>query len=275
MKAQGCGGREGRYNSTMTLNRLLIVIGVVVLLVTVGAVWLWQYAYSPEGRARTILTQLRRESTGPRVWMVQHGLTQSQIEAPEVRGLRVQDMAITVKGTTMMVDDLTLTPDDASSLNLSLSIRWKDATGNVRGTMTGDAASQPGHPAIPAGRTTALLNLLPKGRWNSRTDPAAEQILGMFGMSVISALSERIVEKWARLGPDALPVLAEAMNDEDDCVRVVAIAACGKMRDARAVGPLAQCLGEPNDVLIRACGIRSLAQIGGERALRDYRHGER
>lgn len=39
------------YNSGMTLNRLLIVIGMVVLLLTVGAVWLWQYAYSPEGRA--------------------------------------------------------------------------------------------------------------------------------------------------------------------------------------------------------------------------------
>lgn len=56
----------------MTLKRLMISIGVLALLVGIGIAWLWQYAYSPEGRARTIITQLRGDTTTLRGWMLQH-----------------------------------------------------------------------------------------------------------------------------------------------------------------------------------------------------------
>ncbi len=65
----------------MTLNRLLIVIGVVVLLVTGGVVWLWEYAYTPEGRARTIFTQIRGDTTSPRGWLIEHGLIRKEIDS--------------------------------------------------------------------------------------------------------------------------------------------------------------------------------------------------
>ncbi len=58
----------------MTLNRLFIIIGVVVLLLTGGVVWLWQYAYSAEGRARVIVAQLKGDTSSFRGWLLQHGV---------------------------------------------------------------------------------------------------------------------------------------------------------------------------------------------------------
>ena len=58
----------------MTLNRLLIIIGIVVLLVTGVVMWLWGYAYSPEGRARVIIAQLKGDTTSLRGWMLQKKL---------------------------------------------------------------------------------------------------------------------------------------------------------------------------------------------------------
>ncbi len=58
----------------MTLNRLLIIIGIVVLLVTGVVMWLWGYAYSPEGRARVIVAQLKGDTTSLRGWMLQKKL---------------------------------------------------------------------------------------------------------------------------------------------------------------------------------------------------------
>jgi hypothetical protein len=61
--------------SSMTLKRLMIVLGILVFLAGIGIMWLWQYAYSPEGRARVIIAQLKGDSdTTLRGWMLQHRL---------------------------------------------------------------------------------------------------------------------------------------------------------------------------------------------------------
>ncbi len=56
----------------MTLNRLLIIIGIVVLLVTAFVLWYWNYACTPAARAETIFTQLRGDSPPFHTWMLQH-----------------------------------------------------------------------------------------------------------------------------------------------------------------------------------------------------------
>ena len=58
----------------MTLRRLFIVIGIVAVVLTIGVTSLWQYAYAPQGRARTIFTEMRRDQTGLRAWLVRHGV---------------------------------------------------------------------------------------------------------------------------------------------------------------------------------------------------------
>ena len=59
----------------LTLQRLLIIIGVVAALAGGGAAWLWQYAWSPQGRARNILVQFTGQNRGLRPWLVSHHLT--------------------------------------------------------------------------------------------------------------------------------------------------------------------------------------------------------
>jgi HEAT repeat protein len=57
----------------MTLKRLMIILGILVVLAGVGIMWLWQYAYTPQGRARVIIAQLRGDSdTTLRGWMLKH-----------------------------------------------------------------------------------------------------------------------------------------------------------------------------------------------------------
>ncbi len=56
----------------MTLKRLMLILGILVVLAGVGIMWLWQYAYSPQGRARVIIAQLKGDTTSWRGWMLQH-----------------------------------------------------------------------------------------------------------------------------------------------------------------------------------------------------------
>ena len=59
----------------MTLKRLFIILGILVVAAGVGIMWLWQYAYTPEGRARVIIAQLKGDSdTTLRGWLLQHHL---------------------------------------------------------------------------------------------------------------------------------------------------------------------------------------------------------
>ena len=70
----------------MTLKRLIIVLGVLVVLAGVGIMWLWQYAYSPEGRARIIIAQLKNDTTSLRGWMLQHHVVRQGFSFPPHRG---------------------------------------------------------------------------------------------------------------------------------------------------------------------------------------------
>jgi hypothetical protein len=58
----------------MTLKRLAILLAILIFLAGVGIAWLWQYAYSPQGRARVIIAQLNDESTTLRGWLLKHHL---------------------------------------------------------------------------------------------------------------------------------------------------------------------------------------------------------
>ena len=61
----------------MTLKRLFIILGILVLLAGIGIAWLWEYAYSPQGRARIIIAQLRGDDTTLRGWLLKNELVHS------------------------------------------------------------------------------------------------------------------------------------------------------------------------------------------------------
>ena len=57
----------------MTLKRLAILLAILIFLAGVGIAWLWQYAYTPQGRARVIIAQLKGDNdTTLRGWMLKH-----------------------------------------------------------------------------------------------------------------------------------------------------------------------------------------------------------
>jgi HEAT repeat protein len=70
----------------MTLKRLAILLAILIFLAGVGIAWLWQYAYTPDGRARVIIAQLKGDTTSPRGWLLQHHLVRPGFPPPREDG---------------------------------------------------------------------------------------------------------------------------------------------------------------------------------------------
>jgi HEAT repeat protein len=68
----------------MTLKRLAILLAILIFLAGVGIAWLWQYAYTPEGRARVIIAQLKNDTTSLRGWLLQHHLVRPVFVVPPI-----------------------------------------------------------------------------------------------------------------------------------------------------------------------------------------------
>jgi HEAT repeat protein len=70
----------------MTLKRLAILLAILIFLAGVGIAWLWQYAYTPEGRARVIIAQLKGDTSTFRGWLLQHNLIRPGFSVPSQEG---------------------------------------------------------------------------------------------------------------------------------------------------------------------------------------------
>lgn len=57
-----------------TNNEYSLVAPLLVVLAGIGIMWLWQYAYSPQGRARVIIAQLKKDDSSLRGWLLKHHL---------------------------------------------------------------------------------------------------------------------------------------------------------------------------------------------------------
>jgi HEAT repeat protein len=66
----------------MTLKRLTILLATLMFLAGVGIAWLWQYAYTPQGRARVIIAQLKGDTTSLHGWLLQHHLVRPGFPDP-------------------------------------------------------------------------------------------------------------------------------------------------------------------------------------------------
>ncbi len=81
----------------MTLKRLMLILGILVVLAGVGIAWLWQYAYSPEGRARVIIAQFNGDTTSLRGRMLQNHLIRPGYTAPPNDEPTVEQQGLTPK----------------------------------------------------------------------------------------------------------------------------------------------------------------------------------
>ena len=85
----------------MSFNRLLILIGIVVMLLTCGVMWYWQYVCTPEARARTIFTQVRGDTAGLRAWMLKHGLIREEVSPDDARNWPIVTRSVRPQETTV------------------------------------------------------------------------------------------------------------------------------------------------------------------------------
>ena len=148
----------------MTLKRLVTTLGILIVLAGVGIMCLWQYAYSPQGRARTIIVQLKGDTISPLAWMISHHVVRP-----------------------------------------AYSASWAKSEGSV-----------------------AEVEMM-------------------------------------KLGHEALPVVIEAMQDENRVVRTMAVRVCRTFRDPVAIQSLAECMcDEGGDFVLQHLCLVSLVEIGPE-----------
>jgi ATP-dependent DNA helicase RecQ len=77
---------------------------------------------------------------------------------------------------------------------------------------------------------------------------------------------ERIVELGELRSPNAVPELIETLQSKSGNLRRLAASALGKIRDARAVGPLLNLLESENKPQVRQYAVKALGAIGDRRA---------
>jgi HEAT repeat protein len=95
---------------------------------------------------------------------------------------------------------------------------------------------------------------------------------GLLRTETIPAYNEEIggsARAMANLGPEAFPVVFEALRDSDRNIQRIAAETCIFMKDRRAVGPLAQRLRnlksscKPDEEMTREMCVQWLALLGG------------
>lgn len=162
----------------MTLKRLMIVVGILVALLGGGIAWLWEYAYSPEGRARVIVAQLKGDKTSLRGWLLEHEL---------IRPGYVFDVdAETARAKKEVQEELERESRIPNGPGFDSPGRLKDK--------------------LTAARRAAVADAIVK------------------------------------CGPKALPVVFEALQDDNHDLRTVAALVCEGMQDPSEIEPLCQCL---------------------------------
>jgi hypothetical protein len=205
----------------MTLKRLMIVLAVLVVLAGVGIMWLWQYAYTPEGRARVIIAQLKRDDSSLRGWMLQHHVVRPGYLMPSESGhplscwvdfesvIAAQEMAkIGPEILPLVIDTLKKEPDS--------KVRWMAV--QVCGALHNPVAIKP---------------LIDYGHDRYR-NPYNGTTMDLWANSM------------AAMGPEAIDPLIRLLEDSDNLNRYCAATALGKLKDKRATAALIRHSNDPD-----------------------------
>ena len=236
----------------MTLKRLMIILGVLVFLAGVGIMWLWQYAYTPEGRARVIIAQLKGDTTSLRGWMLQHhvvrpGFSIQPHEAylddvsPSVSQVAAAD-EMTKLGHEVLPIVIEALRDDKLDVQMMAVI----ACGNFRDPV----AIQP------------LARCMRGGTGDPRNASTRPAILRGDGL-----IQHECVHSFAEIGPEAFDPLMELLSDSDwPVVHARAARALGKLKDKRATDALVGHLSDKYDDAASSAA-QALGEIGDRKAI--------
>jgi HEAT repeat protein len=253
----------------MTLNRLMIITGILVLLAGGGSAWLWEYAYSPQGRARVIIAQLRGNDTTLRGWMLKHQLVRPGFPTPHrdkcdfpLEGLvfawacedAAADEMVKLGREALPIVIETLRDEDLFVVEMAIK-----ACGKFRDP----AAIQPLAKCMRSGFMyefscrDALIEIGPE---------AYGQILEAFKecpRRVRPTIPGALAAKW---GVAAVPPLMELLEDSSESIRADAAAELGKLKDKRATDALIRHLSDQY-ISAKVKAAEALGEIGDHKAI--------
>ena len=183
----------------------MIILGILVLLAGVGIMWLWQYAYTPQGRARIIIAQLKNDPSTLRGWMLQHHVVRPGFTEP---------------------------PHDA---------KWNSTYPTQNQFAAEDEMVQLGREVLPI-----VVEALKDENFDVRM--MAVMVAADFGDST------------------AIPQLIARLQDSNEFVRTQAAAALGEFKDKRVVDALVRNLSN-TDMINRDVSAIALGKIGDPQAI--------
>ena len=234
----------------MTLKRLAILLAVLIFLAGVGIAWLWQYAYTPQGRARVIIAQLRGDSdTTSRGWLLQHHLVRPGFSYPPEHAdhpVRVYVILTTPNYRAIAASDeiVKLGPDVLPIVIESL----KDGDHTVRmmairacGKFRDPAAIQPLIACQQDAHDPNYINGYDCGQ---------------------NLCEDSLVE----IGPEAVDPLVQRLEDPNETIRYYAAEALGRLKDKRATDALVRHLKDREPSVVWGV-TTSLGKIGDPRAI--------
>jgi HEAT repeat protein len=212
--------RQNRPNASshLTLQRLAVFLLILMVLAGIGIALYWQFAYSPQARARNILAEVRGEKGGFRGWLIAHGVIKKFPPHAIWEGRPVD-------GKDAALPHLVNIGRDALP---ELTDALKDPDHNIQ-SLAADACGAIGDPkAAPA-----LLQAL----WDPDPEVRAH---------AIGALAKC----W---GKEAVPALIGMLDDECTAIHYHAALWLGNLGDRRAIEPLIACMEDTSqDDYVRA-----------------------
>ncbi len=261
----------------MTLTRPLIATAVLVLLLTVGVTWLWQYVYTPQGQARNIIAVLQGRADGVRPWLIRHGLTRpvvfdmpkggaSHLAAAELLANLGSEAAPTI---LEMLNDPDPRVRQAAAIACGMTRDPSAFDSLVQRLGDSDEFVQAAAATALAGygprAITPLLELgkhagpnlawsLPLALGKAAGPRAVPLLLQLHasGLGVISGEYDALVE----CGNDAaFAALSEMVRRYGD---PFAIGALGQLRDRRAIPLIRSCLPRPELVSAAVCALSEM-----------------
>ena len=262
--------------SSMTLKRLMIILGILVVLAGGGIAWLWQYAYTPEGRARVIIAQLRGENDNtPRGWMLQHHLIRPgfvlrmnpRLDADDEPNAYVPKIASDAmfklgrRAFPIVLDALKNDDPEVQLMAIRVCDKYRDPASiqplaECLGAKPANNVWQPGGD-IPSACVALLVEFGP---------PAYEPMVSASrncDLFVKLAIIKAMVEK---SGATAVPQLVEYIEDPDSSVSANAANELGKLKDKRATDALVRHLGD-REVHLVYWSASALGQLGDRKAI--------
>jgi len=264
----------------MTLERLVILLAILIFLAGVGIAWLWQYAYTPQGRARVTVAQLKGDTSTFRGWLLQHDLVRPGFSVPSQEGYDMtqeQDrfaadtqiaaaeaMAKLGRGITPIVfEALRDDNNDVQMMAIRVCGKFREpaAIGPLVDCMNDSSKSRGEEIAfrIESLCRDALIEIGPEA-YGPLLKASDECIPG-----VRNAIPSMLVGKW---GHSAVPHLIAMLEIYPEWVRACTAEELGVLKDPRASDALMRQLDlNENDPFTKIQAAKALGEIGEPRAI--------